>query len=101
MFHYHRQRFGRLTSPGDRPARDPYLTRIPGRRVDTVVVQVWLVVVPLSGRWSVDKTGPHTTDERPLVPNGGAIRVELTKVKGESRVMAWSGRSTNDPKPLI
>jgi len=22
MFHYHRQRFGRLTSPGDRPARD-------------------------------------------------------------------------------
>ena len=31
----------------------------------------------------------------------GGIRVELTKVKGESRVMVWSGRSTNDPKPLI
>jgi hypothetical protein len=26
MFHYHRQMFGRLTSPGERPARDPHTT---------------------------------------------------------------------------
>jgi len=57
--------------------------------------------VPVAERWSFDKIGPHTTDERPLVPNGRAIRVELTRVKGESRVMAWSGRLTNDPKPFI
>ena len=60
------------------------------------------VIVPLlSGRWSVDKIGPHTTDGRPVGPIGGAIRVELTRVKGESRVMAWSGRLANDPKPFI
>jgi len=75
------------------------LTRIPGRRVDTVVVQVWPVVVPQTGRFVSHKRSSG------LCPNdrsggwlGGLRLAARTRVIDAFFVSQASGRGAKSSR---